>query len=179
MVEEFMRTPLFFLAIPAFALLACKRGGPPVISESYPSKNGLITAHYPADFAASTVGTSSIVLSRKLPGDLDEAVVLVPIEKPVSSDLREFARVVGAGAEKQFPGYLESSSVPASCAGKPGIETTGTWKSDPGTPMYLRKACYFMDSGHGYSITYLVPASRAADEEPTLRAIREATQFNR
>ena len=69
MVEEFMRKPLSFLAILAIALLACKRGAPggskpSAMTESFASKNGLIAAHYPADFAASTVGTSSIVVSR-------------------------------------------------------------------------------------------------------------------
>jgi hypothetical protein len=184
-----MRKPLSFLAILAIALLACKRGAPGDgstsgaasggMTESFASKNGLITAHYPADFAASTVGTSSIVVTRNLPGGLDEALALVPIEKPISSDLKEFARVIGAAEVKELHGYVESSALPASCVGKPGIETTGTWKSERGTLTYLRKACHFLDNGHGYSIAYSVPSTLAATEEPTLRAIREATQFHR
>lgn len=182
MVEEFMRKPLAFVAILALALPACKKAGPaPVagMTESFASKNGLITAHYPADFAASTVGTSSIVLSRNLPGGQDEAMAFLPIEKPISSDLKEFARVIDAAEVKDLHGYVESSSLPATCAGKPGIETTGTGRSEKGTSTYLRKACHFLANGHGYSITYSVPSTLAADEEPTLRAIREATQFNR
>jgi len=185
-----MRKPLSFVAILAMALLACKKGAPsssgagtttttPAMTESFPSKNGLITAHYPAAFAASTVGTSSIVVTRNLPGGLDEALALVPIEKPISSDLKEFARVIGAAEVKELHGYVESSSLPATCAGKPGIETTGTWKSEKGSLTYLRKGCHFLDNGHGYSIAYSVPSTLAATEEPTLRAIREATQFNR
>ncbi len=182
MVEEFMRKPLSFVAILAVALLACKKGAPKPpagLTESYASKNGLITAHYPADFAASTVGTSSIVVSRSLPGGLDEALALVPIDRPISNDLKEFARVVGAAEVKDLHGYLESSSLPATCAGKPGIETTGTWKSEKGSLTYLRKACHFLSNGHGYSIAYSVPSTLATEEEPNLRAIREATQFNR
>lgn len=182
MVEEFMRKPLSFVAILALALLACKKEAPSppaAMSQSFASKNGLITAHFPADFAASSVGTSSIVVSRSLPGGLDEALALVPIEKPISSDLNEFARVIGAAEVKELRGYVESSSLPATCVGKPGIETTGTWRSEKGTLTYLRKACHFLSSGHGYSIAYSVPSTLAADEEPTLRAIREATQFNR
>ena len=182
MVEEFMRKPLSFVVILALALLACKKGAPTPpagMTESYASKNGLITAHYPASFAASTVGTSSIVVSRNLPGGLDEALALVPIETPISSDLKEFARVIGAAEVKELHGYAESSSVAATCAGKPGIETTGTWRSEKGALTYLRKACHFLASGHGYSIAYSVPTTLAAAEEPTLRAIREATQFNR
>jgi hypothetical protein len=182
-----MRTPLSFLAVLALALVACKRGGGasgstgaiPAMTESFASKNGLITAHYPADFAASTVGTSSIVVTRNLPGGLDEALAFVPIETPISSDLNEFARVIGAAEVKDLRDYVEASSLPASCAGKPGIETTGTWRSRRGTLTYLRKACHFLHNGHGYSIAYSVPSTQAADEEPTLRAIREATQFNR
>ena len=190
MVKEFMRKPLSFLAILALALLACKKGAPsggssgtttaPAgMTESFPSKNGLITAHYPASFAAKTVGTSSIVVARNLPGGLDEALAFVPIEKPISNDLKEFARVIGAAEVKELHGYVESSALPASCAGKPGIETVGTWRSEKGTTTYLRKACHFLDNGHGYSIAYSVPSTQAATEEPTLRAIREATQFNR
>jgi hypothetical protein len=186
-----MRKPLSFVAILALALLACKKGAassssgagtsiaPEGMTQSFPSKNGLITAHYPSSFAASTVGTSSIVVTRNLPGGLDEALALVPIEKPISNDLKEFARVIGAAEVKELHGYVESSSLPASCAGKPGIETTGTWRSEKGTLTYLRKGCHFLDNGHGYSIAYSVPSTLAATEEPTLRAIREATQFNR
>ena len=186
-----MRTPLSFVAILAVALLACKRGAPgggkpsgssgeiPAMTESFASKNGLITAHYPAEFAASVAGTSSIVVTRNLPGGLDEALAFVPIETPISNDLKEFARVIGAAEVKELHGYVESSALPASCAGKPGIETTGTWKSERGTLTYLRKACHFLHNGHGYSIAYSVPSTHAAAEEPTLRAIREATQFNR
>lgn len=182
MVEEFMREPLYFVAILALALVACNKAAPSppaAMTESFASKNGLITAHYPADFTASSVGASSIVMSRGLPGGLDEALVLIPIEKPISSDLNEFARVIGADEVKGLRGYVESSSLAATCAGKPGIETTGTWRSEKGTLTYLRKACHFLSNGHGYSIAYSVPSTLAADEEPTLRAIREATQFNR
>jgi hypothetical protein len=182
MVEEFMRQPLSFAVILAVSLLGCTKGGPKPaagMTESFVSKNGLITAHFPADFAASSVGESSIVVSRNLPGGQDEALAFLPIEKPISSDLQEFARVIGAAEVKNLHGYVESSSLPATCAGKPGIETTGTGRAEKGTSTYLRKACHFLANGHGYSITYSVPSTLAAEEEPTLRAIREATQFNR
>lgn len=182
-----MRKPLFFVAIPAFAVLACNGGGKasgsagavPAMTESYASKNGLITAHYPAEFAASSVGTSSIVLNRNLPGGFDATVVLIPIETPISTDVKELARVLDGAAVKNLPGYVEESSLPATCAGQPGIETTGTWRSDKDALTYLRKGCYFIHGGHGYSIAYLIRSTLAATEEPTLRAIREATQFNR
>lgn len=194
MVEEFMRKPLSFPVIVAMlgcALVSCKRdapsegavaepkGTPAALTQSYTSKNGLLTAHYPADFAASTVGTSSVVVTRNLPGGLDEAMAFVPIEKPISGELAEFARVVGAAEVKELNSYVETSSVPATCVGAPAIETTGTWKSKSGTLSYLRKACHFIHNGHGYSIAYSVPSTRAAEEEPTLHAIREATQLNR
>jgi hypothetical protein len=194
MVEEFMRKPLSFpliVVILGCALVACKRGAPSAdavaetrgataaMTQSYTSKNGLLTAHYPADFAASTVGTSSIVVTRNLPGGLDEAMAFVPIEKPISAELGEFARVVGAAEVKELNSYVETSSLPATCVGAPGIETTGTWRSKSGALTYLRKACHFIHNGHGYSIAYSVPSPRAAAEEPTLHAIREATQLNR
>lgn len=187
MVKEFMRKPLFFGVILALGLGGCKRGSPTseaagvvsAMTESYPAKNGLLTVHYPASFAAEAVGTSSIVLVRDLPGGLDEALSFVPIETPILSELHEFARVIGAAEVKDLNSYVETSSLPATCAGKPGLETTGTWRSARTTLTYLRKACHFLHNGHGYSIAYSVPSTRAAEEEPTLRAIREATQFNR
>lgn len=188
MVEEFMRKPLSFVAILALGFVACNRGstsgGAPAaesaMTSSFPAVNGLITVHYPASFAAKTVGTSSIVLARNVPGGLDEALVFIPIEKPVSTELREFARVVGAAEVKDLDSYVETSSLPATCAGKPGIETTGTWRSTArATLTYLRKGCHFIHNGHGYSISYSVPSTRVADDEPTLRAIVDATQFNR
>ena len=194
MLEEFMRKPLSFPAIVALlgcALVSCKRdapsadavaepqGKPAALTQSYTSKNGLLTAHYPADFAASTAGTSSVVVTRNLPGGLDEAMAFVPIEKPISGELAEFARVVGAAEVKELNSYVETSSLPGTCVGAPAIETTGTWKSKSGTLTYLRKACHFIHNGHGYSIAYSVPSPHAAEEEPTLHAIREATQLNR
>jgi hypothetical protein len=193
-VEEFMRKPLSFVALVAtlaLGLVGCKRGSSsggatseatvtvPEMTESYPAKNGLITVHYPASFAAETVGTSAIVLVRDLPGGLDEALTFVPIETPISRELREFARVIGAAEVKELKSYVETSSLPATCAGKPGLETTGTWRATRGTLTYLRKACHFIHNGHGYSIAYSVPSTLVAEEEPTLRAIRDATQFNR
>jgi hypothetical protein len=182
-----MRKPLSFVAIFALGLVGCKQGkataeaagAVPAMTESYAAKNGLLTVHYPASFAASTVGTSSIVLVHNLPGGLDEALAFVPIETPVSTELHEFARVVGAVEVKDLKSYVETSSLPATCAGKPGLETTGTWRSTRGSLTYLRKACHFVHNGHGYSIAYSVPSPRVAEDEPTLRAIREATQFNR
>lgn len=191
MIEEIMQKPLSILAVLALGLLSCKRGtasggtsseaaGAAVgMTESYVAKNGLITAHYPASFAASTVGTSSIVLARNLPGNLDEALSFVPIEKPISNDLNEFARVVNSAEVKELHSYVETSSGPASCVGNLGIESVGTWQSAKGTTTYQRKACHFLKNGHGYSIAYSVPSTAAATDEPTLRAIREATTFNR
>ncbi|MEO5730893.1 MAG: hypothetical protein ABI134_14885 [Byssovorax sp.] len=186
MIQESMGKPLSFLAVFACALVACKGGGaagstgaPAATTASYASKNGLLTAHYPADFAAATTGTSSIVLSRNHPGGLDEAMVLIPIETPISTDLHVFAREIGAGEVKDLPGYVETSSLPATCVGVAGIETTGTWKSERGALTYLRKACHFIHNGHGYSIAYSVSSPHAAEEEPKLRAIREATQLAR
>ena len=69
-----MRTPLSFLAILVLALLACKKGAPsggsgsgsttaPAgMTESFASKNGLITAHYPASFAASAPPVSKYAI---------------------------------------------------------------------------------------------------------------------
>ncbi len=194
MVEEFMRKPLSFVALIAalaLGLVGCKGGSAsggatseaagavPAMTESYPAKNGLVTVHYPAGFAAETVGTSSIVLARNLPGGLDEALTFIPIETPIARELHEFARLMDADEVKGLTSYVETSSLPATCAGKPGLETTGTWRATRSTLTYLRKACHFLHNGHGYSIAYSVPSTRAAEEEPTLRAIREATQFNR
>jgi len=146
------------------------------LSESYTSKNGLVTAHYPASFAAKTVGKSVVMLARNLDGGLDEAITFVPIEKPISDELGEFARIVAKAEEGALDGFTLTSSGPATCNGQSGTQKTGTWGS---SATYIRRACYFLRNGHGYSVAYIVPQSRAAEETPVLVQIVEAMEFNR
>jgi hypothetical protein len=146
------------------------------LSESYTSKNGLITVHYPSSFAAKTVGKNVVLLARNLNDGLDEVVTFVPIEKPISDELPEFARVIAKAEEGALAGYAVTSSGPATCNGQTAAAKTGTWgKNAP----YFRRACYFLHNGHGYSVAYMVPQSHAAEETAMLVQIAEGMQFNR
>jgi hypothetical protein len=149
------------------------------LTQAYASKNGLITVRYPGSFAAKTVGKSSIVLARNLSDGTDEALVFVSVEKPISDELAEFARVVNGATVKELDHYSETSSRAATCNGQPGIEAVGTWGQRTDGGAYRRRACFFLRQGHGYAFTYSMPETHVATDDALLLRIREATEFNR
>ena len=161
--------------------LGCKRRAPSATSrndgltETYASKNGLVIAHYPATFAAKTAGKSVIILSRHLSHQTEEVLSFVSIEKPISDELKEVSRVMLAAEAPTMKGYQTTSTQPATCHGNPGIETIGTWLSD-GVP-FSRNECVFLHGGHAYSFAWNVTSSIAAEEEASLRTIREAAEL--
>lgn len=165
------------------AASACKRrktatgASSSALTQSYTSANGLVTAHYPADFAAKRDGESVIILSRNLRDGTDEAVAFVAVDTPISDDLEEFTRVVNLASTKQLNRYEETGKRPASCGKFPGIEITGSWRAEDGITRYERRACHFLHGGHGYVFTFSVPKRHASEEIPQLMRILEATEL--
>jgi hypothetical protein len=149
------------------------------LTQNYVSENGLITVHYPADFAAKKLGNSVVLLSRNFGDGTDEAIAFAPIETPISDDLNEFARVVELASTKELTRYTEKSKSPASCGVAEGIEVVGRWTPKLGAPSYERRSCIFFHNGHGFAFTYSYPESRAREELPLMKKIIEATQYNR
>jgi hypothetical protein len=146
------------------------------LTQHYASHNELITVHYPADFAAKTVGTAVVVVSRNLPDGTDEALAFMSVADPISDELVEFDRVLHAASVKELDHYLEKSKKPTTCLGATGIEHEGTWMADDVT--ITRKVCVFLRGGHGYAFSFSYPASHP-ELLPMLERIRDATAFTR
>ena len=88
-----------------------------VLGESYHSPNGLITAHYPADFAAKVAGKAAIMMARNLDDDESELITLVSVVEPVSTDLTEYTRAVSLAEVKKLDGYQQISKTTTKCLG--------------------------------------------------------------
>jgi hypothetical protein len=158
---------------------AAKREAPlsEPLDQRYSSPNGLITIHYPADFAAKVVGKSSLVLERNLPDDQVELVTFVSTDKPVSDDVAEFARVINVAEAKALTNYTEKTNQRAECNGAPGVQVEGEWQPEPGAGNF-RKSCAFLRDGHGFSFAYSVPDSYLSTHRALLESIVAATAFN-
>lgn len=161
-------------------LVACNRppAGPVMepLTQTYSTQNGLITAHYPAAFAANAGSESRIQLNRTAP--VDVSLSMSAHEAPVSTDVNEYARVVLAAMTGTLDGYQELGRAATTCNGVPGIQARGTFRGGLGTPFYW-SACAFVRNGHGYSFFYVVPQADAAAWSPMLQSILDATTFNR
>jgi hypothetical protein len=149
------------------------------LSASYTTPNGLLTAHYPADFAAKSLDDATLVVSRNFPGGEDEVVTLAAVRSPITNDPHELARILLGLVDKNVAAKKGTSTKTAErevmCLGKyRGVETEGTF-SLPGSATYESKACFFLHGDRGYEVRYDVPRSRAADEVPLLTRIIEAT----
>lgn len=185
------RLDILLLAVLALsALLACKKlakklkgtsAGPSTsepFSQSYSSRNGLITVHYPASFAAKTVAHSSVELVRKLRLGHAEVVALVPIQRPITDDLDELSRVMSNAQIKGLNRFTKHYERHTTCNGQPGIEIEGVWYTKSTGDAVVWHSCNFMRAGHGYSFSYLVPQADAATQAPYLQKIMDATTFN-
>lgn len=159
---------------------ACHRppAGPVLepLTQAYSTPNGLITAHYPAAFAASAPSTDRLQLNRTLPAEM--SVSLTAFETPISTDVGEFSRVGLQGMINASHGYHELGRQPTVCNGSPGVELQATVQGDGGTTLYW-KTCAFVRNGHGYIFFYMVPQSELATWAPLLQSTLDSTTFNR
>jgi hypothetical protein len=149
------------------------------LSQSYATPNGLLTAHYPADFAAKTLDHATLVVSRNFGGGEDEVVTLAAVKDPITNDPAELARILDGLVEKNVitkgGTYKQTSHRPAKCLGiHPGVELEMTFKL-PTVQAYVSKACFFINASKGYEVRYDVPSSRAANEVVLLQRIIGAT----
>ena len=150
----------------------------PSLSETYPSSNGLVVAHYPSDFAAKALDHATIRISRNNLDGTDEVVSVAGVENPISDDVNEFSRVLvqqlKKGIEDIGDKWIETSRRRTTCfKAYPGLEIEGTF-----THLRTRetvKLCYFMRTNKGYEMKLIVPTSREATDLPVLQSIIDAT----
>jgi hypothetical protein len=149
------------------------------LSQSYTTTNGLLTAHYPADFAAKKLDDSTLLVSRNLGGGLDEAVTLGAVDQPITNDVHEFARLLLGAVRKNVEAkggtYTVGKERPAKCfRGHDGLEIESSFHLGLGGD-YVAKTCFFYVGDRGFELRYDAPRSRP-EEIPLLESVISATE---
>jgi hypothetical protein len=153
-------------------------GASTALTERYESGNGMLTAHYPASFAASKQGDTAVVVTRALPDGNAEMLVLEAVAQPISSDIEEIDRLVSASEAKQLDRYVVLSKRAGTCNGWPGLEVSGSFFASNGAA-YDRRVCRFYDGGHVYSFAFALPHGKPMADARLLETIVEATELRR
>ncbi len=151
------------------------------LSEQHATTNGLLSAHYPADFAAKSLDAATLLISRNLGGVADEGLTLAAVSNPITDDPHEFARILWAAHDKNVTakGGTSTKTVdhPTKCLGKyDGVEWEGTF-SLPLGEQYRSKGCFFIRGDRGYALRYDLPGTSYASDAPLLDRIIEATEL--
>jgi hypothetical protein len=157
---------------------AAAAGADDARTERYPSGNGMLAAHYPASFAASSLGEGAVTVQRVSPDGNVAAVILESVETPVSTDIKELDRLLVAAEAKMFHAYVVETRRPATCLGNAGLEVIAAQTADNGVS-YSRRVCRFLVNGHLYSFAYTLPRDRVAGEAKLLQSIVDATELLR
>jgi hypothetical protein len=150
------------------------------LSESFAAPDQSMVIHYPADFAAQSVDESTLVLSRNFADGSSEVLHFASISNPISKEAGEFTRIA-ALAEGRKPldwEYQEISRAKTKCNGMPGLEILSSWKPPGNRTRSRRWWCAFVRGGRGYFFSYNTPETVAAQHEPLLRSILDATTFS-
>jgi hypothetical protein len=155
--------------------------GSGLLSETYPTSNGLIVAHYPAEFAAKSLDHATIMLSKNNTDGTDEVVTVAAVENPISNDVNEFSRVLIQQMKKNIELYgdrwAETSRKRTTCFGTyPGLQIEGTYTAHSVTKENV-KICYFMRPNKGYELKTIVPAIHESRDLPTLQSIVDGTEI--
>jgi hypothetical protein len=151
------------------------------LSETYPTSNGLVTAHYPADFAAKSLDHATIMLSRNNTDGTDEVVTVAGVENPISNDVNEFSRVLIQQMKTNIAAYgdkwVETSRKRTVCfKSYSGLEIEGTYTASGITKENV-KICYFMRPNKGYEMKTIVPAIHETRDLPLLQSMVDATDI--
>ncbi len=151
------------------------------LSEKYPTSNGLVVAHYPADFAAKSLDHATIMLSKNNTDGTDEVVTVAGVENPISNDVNEFSRVLVQQMKKNIEVYgdkwVETSRKKTVCFGSySGLQIEGTYLASGITRENVR-ICYFMRPNKGYEMKTIVPAIHETRDLPVLQSMIDATEI--
>jgi hypothetical protein len=155
-------------------------------TQQYRPQNGLLTIHYPVDFAAKRIDEGTVIVSRRISLTDDEVVTAAGVSRPITDDVQEFARILEHAFRKSIEGQGGRVSGgdprPAKCATSgavhDGIEIIDMYRL-PGSESVTRWSCTFLAHGQGYKLTYAVAHERILEERPLLERIVGATELTR
>jgi hypothetical protein len=141
-------------------------------THSYSTTNGLVTVHYPADFAAKNLDATTVSLSKNFIGGQNEAVTIAAVPHPISNDVREIARLLHADTEKEALSrdgtYTHTDDHAGNCLGVyRGWEVNVSYNLLLGG-IYLSKSCFFLVDNTVFELRYDVPSVHAKEETPLL-----------
>ncbi len=154
---------------------------PSTFTETYPSSNGLVTAHYPPEWAAKSIDHATLAITRNLPDGTDELVYVAGVENPISDDVNEFSRVLiramVANIEKTGDTWTETSRKKTTCwKTYSGLEVEGTFTAK-GITKELVHMCFFMQPNRGYEMKTMVPAIHESRDKALLDSMIDATEI--
>jgi hypothetical protein len=154
---------------------------PTAFDQTYPTKNGLVVAHYPSDFAAKNLDHATLVLTKNLGDGTSVIVQLAGVQNPISDDVNEFSRILVNAMVKSIEAagdtFTETSRTPKTCfRNYSGLEIEGTFAAKGISKTNVR-VCFFMTPNRGYLTKSIVPAVHEAAELPKLQAIIDATDI--
>jgi len=165
------------------ASLAAKRAATPAsFTESYSSPNGLVTAHYPADWAAKSVDEGTLTVTRNLSDGGDELVYVAGIDNPISNDVNEIARILLLSQTKTIEAtgdhWTETARRRDACLhGIPGgLRVEGTFRAKGITKENVR-LCFLVHDGHAYATKTMVPAVHETEDLALLESMVQASDI--
>jgi hypothetical protein len=173
--------PAYTYTSPTYTSTYGTTTSPTALSEKYPTSNGLVVAHYPADFAAKALDHATIMLSKNNTDGTDEVVTVAGVENPISNDVNEFSRVLIQQMKKNIEAYgdkwVETSRKKTVCFGSySGLQIEGTYLASGLTRENVR-ICYFMRPNKGYEMKTIVPAIHETRDLPVLQSMIDATEI--
>lgn len=140
-------------------------------SATYDTKDKLITAKYPPDFAAKSLDSGVLVVQKG-----EQILTFFGTDSPASDDVEEFARASYVASTPGLSGYREESRRTTTCGGHDGREYRGQWIPEGEAPR-IRVVCYFIHNEHGFAVSYSAPAGVFPAGEATFRQIREGSTY--
>ncbi len=146
------------------------------LTQKFASRSGLVVAHYPESFAASTPEEHGVLLQRNL--DKHEGLVVIDaVPDPVSDQLEETDRVVRLASAAAHDGYRPIAETPGLCHGEPGIWSGGTYKVEGQLIGYQTRSCAFMKDGVYHRCSYTAPLHRFLAQEAVFKDICEHVEI--
>jgi hypothetical protein len=175
--------------------LACKRRGSLSSSSSsssssydsgtntqtFTTKNGLVTAHYPEEFVARNVDNDTISMRKRVADKSEEIVQVAAVVNPISDDVDELGRVLIQSMIKDLDSYgdkwIETSRDHTTCYKSiTGLSVKGYFMAKGVTKTNVT-FCIFMQSKHGYMLKSIIADKHDATERATIDSILDATEL--